>query len=280
MHDLQLNKKNNRIKHNIILANTKPPSSVSSATLKKVEISLKLSGSRSCVGGKATQLAGSFEVESTSPNDYHAEDIRMLGCTPSQTLLTVDYNLVQSSFVSQFLPPLANTGCRNSQNEIINNHEISSYQITNIKPNAPPPKFCRIFPPKFPYKRPLSSVERTLTFDFHTILKVVDVSIRTMICDRKFEKTPGVRLVKNSGGPKLADIAPTLFSPGYLEVRACHLKLFFSFLTMPVGYFIPRALLLHHRPFLICGGCSNQFYNASMDSFRPAAREPFVSESS
>lgn len=55
--------------------------------------------------------------------------------------------------------------------------------------------------------------------DFSTSLKLFDASLRYMICDKTVRTSPGVRLQDRSTGPKLAEICPALFSPGYLQVR-------------------------------------------------------------
>lgn len=55
--------------------------------------------------------------------------------------------------------------------------------------------------------------------DFCTSLKLFDASLRYIICDKTFRVSPGIKLQERSHGPKLAEICPVLFSPGYLQVR-------------------------------------------------------------
>ena len=50
------------------------------------------------------------------------------------------------------------------------------------------------------------------------IPRLVDAAIRTMICDSRVQSPVGIQLTENSPGPKLAAIAPVLFSPGYRQV--------------------------------------------------------------
>ena len=51
-----------------------------------------------------------------------------------------------------------------------------------------------------------------------TILKLLDVGMRTAISSSRVQSCPGIMLNKKSKGPKLAEIAPVLFSPGYRQV--------------------------------------------------------------
>lgn len=48
--------------------------------------------------------------------------------------------------------------------------------------------------------------------------KMADAALRTMIGGSSTLRTDGVKLSSDSGGPKLAEIAPALFSPFYAEV--------------------------------------------------------------
>lgn len=48
--------------------------------------------------------------------------------------------------------------------------------------------------------------------------KLIDSSFRRMICGERAAAAQGVRLTKDSRGPKLADVAPALFCPDYLSV--------------------------------------------------------------
>ena len=51
-----------------------------------------------------------------------------------------------------------------------------------------------------------------------TILKLLDIGMRTTISSSRTQSSPGITLNKKSRGPKLAEIAPVLFSPGYRQV--------------------------------------------------------------
>ncbi|MCJ1244334.1 hypothetical protein MMC30_001532 [Trapelia coarctata] len=56
--------------------------------------------------------------------------------------------------------------------------------------------------------------------DFSASLKLFDASLRYMICNKTFRISPGVKLQDRSTGPKLGEICPALFSPGYLQVMS------------------------------------------------------------
>ena len=55
--------------------------------------------------------------------------------------------------------------------------------------------------------------------DIQHFLELADAALRTLICANPSRIAPGVRLLTDSTGPKLAEISPTLFSQGYLDVR-------------------------------------------------------------
>ena len=48
--------------------------------------------------------------------------------------------------------------------------------------------------------------------------KLLDAALRTIICDDRTVLLPGVKLEEKTYGPKLAEILPAVFSPGYLQV--------------------------------------------------------------
>ena len=50
------------------------------------------------------------------------------------------------------------------------------------------------------------------------LLELTDAALRTWICDNPIRPSAGIRLLTASHGPKLSQISPTLFSPGYLSV--------------------------------------------------------------
>ena len=48
--------------------------------------------------------------------------------------------------------------------------------------------------------------------------QLIYIAIHKMICIKRIQRPPGIEAVAVSPGPKLADVAPAIFSPGYLEV--------------------------------------------------------------
>lgn len=52
----------------------------------------------------------------------------------------------------------------------------------------------------------------------HELVQLTHVALRTLICDYKKRATAGIKCVSKSVGPRLSDIAPALFSPGYHNV--------------------------------------------------------------
>lgn len=52
----------------------------------------------------------------------------------------------------------------------------------------------------------------------HELVEITDVALRTLICDNRTPNPAGIKCVSKSVGPKLSDIAPALFSPGYHDV--------------------------------------------------------------
>ena len=54
--------------------------------------------------------------------------------------------------------------------------------------------------------------------DLSTLVELIDIALRTLICDYKITVPSGIKWSSRSVGPKLSNIAPALFSPGYLAV--------------------------------------------------------------
>lgn len=55
--------------------------------------------------------------------------------------------------------------------------------------------------------------------DLQTLMKLIDTALRTLICNNPTRTAAGIKTSADPSGPKLADISPALFSPGYLSVR-------------------------------------------------------------
>jgi len=53
---------------------------------------------------------------------------------------------------------------------------------------------------------------------FRPLLRLLDASLRLALCDRAAPKCEGIMLAKDTGFPRLVEIAPALFSPRFLEV--------------------------------------------------------------
>lgn len=71
-----------------------------------------------------------------------------------------------------------------------------------------------------PTKRPASDyIERENKVILADLAKLFDAGFRTMIGGDKIRPLTGVTLVRGHSGPKLAEISPILFRPGYLSVR-------------------------------------------------------------
>lgn len=49
----------------------------------------------------------------------------------------------------------------------------------------------------------------------HQLVKLTDIALRTLICDNRMSAPVGIKCLSKSVGPKLSEIAPALFSPGY-----------------------------------------------------------------
>ncbi len=54
---------------------------------------------------------------------------------------------------------------------------------------------------------------------FTRLASMIDVGLRSMICDETVQTCPDIELLRNSDRPKLAEISPILFSPGYMQVH-------------------------------------------------------------
>ena len=57
--------------------------------------------------------------------------------------------------------------------------------------------------------------------DLQKLVELIDVALRTLICDNRrlpAAGSKGIKCLSKPVGPKLSDIAPALFSPGYHDV--------------------------------------------------------------
>ena len=50
------------------------------------------------------------------------------------------------------------------------------------------------------------------------LANMIDLGLRSMICENVVQRLPDIKLLDNSSRPKLAEVSPTLFSPGYIHV--------------------------------------------------------------
>lgn len=65
---------------------------------------------------------------------------------------------------------------------------------------------------------PPKNSTRPADIAFTDLALLIDVGLRSMICGNIVHKHSNINLLSSSGGPKLAEIAPGLFSPGYMQV--------------------------------------------------------------
>ncbi len=67
-------------------------------------------------------------------------------------------------------------------------------------------------------RSPPENSTRMADIVFTDLALLIDVGLRSMICGNIVYKHSNIKLLSSSGGPKLAEIAPGLFSPGYMQV--------------------------------------------------------------
>lgn len=65
---------------------------------------------------------------------------------------------------------------------------------------------------------PAASTDLPVNFDLQVATILTDVGLRTLIGGRQIKATPGVKLLKPDQEHTLSDLAPSLWSPGYLKV--------------------------------------------------------------
>ncbi|KAI9697059.1 MAG: hypothetical protein M1836_005020 [Candelina mexicana] len=103
----------------------------------------------------------------------------------------------------------------------------------NIK-GSQAPSFNRYYPPprpsvqadvsythtlKRPAERQLSADQRTESLHLQHAVHLTDAALRNLICNRPLRTTPGIKVKRNLTA-RLADLAPVLWSPGYLPAIA------------------------------------------------------------
>jgi hypothetical protein len=189
-------------------------------------------------------------VATTSKRQKHGTSSISRYDAGDEMLFTADEGCVVSTVHSQPLPPKSHTGFElpafpasqppsgtsneillddlgpepigNDWTDLVSAHCAEEEDITMASSFVTKP-LC--LTPNENKKRVFDS--STPQLDETTLISLTDAMLRTAICDRRTVTAPGVKLKFNSSSPKLAEIAPALFSPGYataVSKRTCYIS--------------------------------------------------------
>jgi len=210
------------LRHDANVASTRPPDGVPYAELKEIQITWALSeraARTACKRRKPSKPQDITQVEGelllASDNDENRTFVSLSQPTPQAPAL---WSPETGRAWPSSQPPTAS-----NVDEILDDGGPVRYPSTpylhwlDSQAMEPQPAQTRV-EVKVNRKRTKSDPIFQLP-DFSTSLGLFDASIRYMICDRTFRISAGIKLQDRSAGPKLAEICPVLFSPGYLQVR-------------------------------------------------------------
>ena len=107
-------------------------------------------------------------------------------------------------------------------NNLFTSQESSASTQDQIPPTACSQNslFIETGTTKMPYPKRSSTgnsqeAENAISTDLACL---IDLGLRSMICDNVMQKPPDINLLSLSGRPRLSEISPGLFSPGYMRV--------------------------------------------------------------
>lgn len=209
--------------HDINVASIRPPDGVPHAEIKEIHITWTLSQMRArprIKRKKPSKPRHSEEVEDDelllhNDHDGYRALLSLSQPTPQSPLLE---DMLTGQIWSSSQPPTASNpdGILDdewfAEDQTTPDHSLLNSQVME------PPKDQTEVRGKARRKRTESDPIVELP-EFCISLKLFDASLRYMICDKTIRTSPGIKLSERSHGPKLAEICPGLFSPGYLQVR-------------------------------------------------------------
>ena len=204
-------------------ASAKPPESIPFLCLESIHLILEFSSCRRCrISSKAQHqgIAPEDDLEGTQAGENYFTQVEMdqhsdsmwpsLGpqFTNSQGRgLGLPWTSILSR--NQYEHPRASSSSRSIVISPIDSQDSISSSETLISTTDRPPSLCtRIFPQNYAVHE----------VKFEEVLKVLDASLHTMICGHMRGSVGGPVMSNDTGYPKLAEISPALFSPGYAEV--------------------------------------------------------------
>ena len=205
-----------------IIANTTPPVGVPEGELEEINIRWTFSTMLSCSAeSEQTRLVPMSELQGLTSDTIFDNRERIGG-----NFRGVESSPLSPSFKWNFTPryiwsspqslPKGSHESRDENSKKILHSILQSDSnsldstLENVHPEA------RGLPDVSKRRKRTSSLPQT--FDVFASCKLVDASFRRIISGGA-RALPGVNSVKKSFGPNLANIAPALFSPGYLKVR-------------------------------------------------------------
>ncbi|MCJ1283847.1 hypothetical protein MMC26_003178 [Xylographa opegraphella] len=202
---------------NHIIANTRPPDGVPNANLHEISIIWALSSIASSSTERdnkrlngGTSLANTDRIVSALGENDSDRYISLSQPNPRLPLWDAEHQC-------DWLPFMTVTSVTDAQmlDEVVDEESI----VLSTQASAPqvPQQQQRL---EIYRKRPRSICSPL--FDVLAAQKLIDTAFQEIICGRKIPDLPTADRAKVVARPKLAEISPALFSPGYLQAMSRH----------------------------------------------------------
>ncbi|MCJ1475222.1 hypothetical protein MMC13_003883 [Lambiella insularis] len=224
-----------------IVANTRPPAGVPIGHLEEVKIIWTLSrlAGRSLEFVKKPtlidmQASAKTEMLPFPFNDSHNCSIQSLSNPPPPPVgkdLMAEHTWSSSQPLSTInFDEMLDDGCSESDTMMpyTSSQSVLNLPITYDIPSLP---ISRKNPP---------AVVAPHTFNPLASFSFIDTAFRQILCEKPVRYVPGIKLKSMSPGPKLAEICPALFSPGYLRAMS-HRSRFLSTIAQSMSSTSRRA---------------------------------------
>ena len=201
----------------------KPPEGVASAKVEGIRLNLEFSRIRpSTHKRRKTDVHTGFEESLDSSESLFSSDdtsyLSMLSSSPSLRSLPFFESSQgsDSSYMSSQPTVRISEGMLEEEYEYETATHGKTLQTHNVPVTSAHLHYRHL---KSPRKRSGSGELLKSSFlGLSASAKLLDAAFRAIICDNRTVLLPGVKLEEKTSEPKLAEILPAVFSPGYLQV--------------------------------------------------------------
>ena len=192
---------------------TSPPISIPSAYLDEIKLRFRISplpyGSPRLAVKRRLDFGNGRRPESDMLFSVHCPEERLDSTKHSQPI--PNYHLQPRLFPYEHRP-----------NDLFVGQDFSASAQDQISPEMCSQNFLPIESGTagIPYykRTPKSNTKGAAVISLTDLARLIDIGLRSMICDKVVHKTSDINVLSISERPKLSEIAPGLFSPGYIHV--------------------------------------------------------------